>query len=324
MNQPVFILGAHKSGSSLLRSLLDGHPDLFVVPFEAHFFQMAHFWVDYRLRKTRPPMLSLAKTKDEYFKLVEIYNTHQDPSSDANLVGKIDLSRFKAKLANETATFKETIPLYVEAIHEGLYGKELKRDLRIVEKSVEHAEFALDLKNMFPDAKFLYILRNPYANLVALRKHIGRKRYPFLGRILLSLNNSYYHLYRNKRLLNNDYLVIRYEDLVTSPMVTMESVAKFLEIEYLDILLKPTSMGKLWTGNSTRQVQFSSVSSSNLNQWHKDITSLEITYVTKFFRFLLEDYQYDALKPQPLRSLLPCWNEGPLHYIYNRCIHLFM
>ena len=37
----VFILGQHKSGSSLLRSLLDGHPDLFVIPVETHYFSLS-------------------------------------------------------------------------------------------------------------------------------------------------------------------------------------------------------------------------------------------------------------------------------------------
>ena len=38
MTDPIFLLGSHKSGTSLLRSLLDGHPDLDVLPREAHFF----------------------------------------------------------------------------------------------------------------------------------------------------------------------------------------------------------------------------------------------------------------------------------------------
>lgn len=39
MEKPVFVLGSRKSGTSLLRSLLDGAEGLFVVPCETHFFQ---------------------------------------------------------------------------------------------------------------------------------------------------------------------------------------------------------------------------------------------------------------------------------------------
>ena len=51
---PVFLLGSHKSGSSLLRSLLDGHPELAVLPKETHLFQFTNHWVDYRRRRNLP------------------------------------------------------------------------------------------------------------------------------------------------------------------------------------------------------------------------------------------------------------------------------
>ena len=54
MSRPIFLLGCHKSGTSLLRSLLDGHPDLFVIPIETHFFQATGHWTDYRMRRSWP------------------------------------------------------------------------------------------------------------------------------------------------------------------------------------------------------------------------------------------------------------------------------
>ena len=48
--KPIFILGAHKSGTSYLRALLDGHPDLYVVPLEAHYFQHLGFNIENYIR----------------------------------------------------------------------------------------------------------------------------------------------------------------------------------------------------------------------------------------------------------------------------------
>jgi hypothetical protein len=36
---PVFILGNLKSGTTLVQALLDGHPELFVIPVELKFFK---------------------------------------------------------------------------------------------------------------------------------------------------------------------------------------------------------------------------------------------------------------------------------------------
>ena len=214
MNKPIFILGAHKSGSTLLRSLLDGHHELFVVPLETHIFQNACFWVDYRLRRTHPQALGFEAIKQNFINQVEEYNTSTDYMSDANLVGRFDMRRFRKQLlATSAKTFDEIISQYLAAIYENLFHKSMPEHLRIVEKSVENAEFAIDLNHMYADAKFIHILRNPYANVVSLRRHIGRKGYPFLAQIILALKNSFYNLYRNRRLIDN-YLIIKYEDLI--------------------------------------------------------------------------------------------------------------
>ena len=52
MNQkPIFIFGPHKSGTSLLRSLLDGHPDLFSIPIESHVFSGMGMGIRYEKKK---------------------------------------------------------------------------------------------------------------------------------------------------------------------------------------------------------------------------------------------------------------------------------
>ena len=53
-NPPVFILGSHKSGTSLLRSLLDSHPKLYIIPFETHFIASLGRWVQYSYRRQKP------------------------------------------------------------------------------------------------------------------------------------------------------------------------------------------------------------------------------------------------------------------------------
>src|SRR6187549_1076292 len=41
--RPVFICGHHRSGTTLLHDLLDGHPELFVLPSEATYFSSFSF-----------------------------------------------------------------------------------------------------------------------------------------------------------------------------------------------------------------------------------------------------------------------------------------
>jgi hypothetical protein len=324
LNRPIFILGAHKSGTSLLRSLLDGHPSLFVIPFETHIFQMASYWVDYRFRRSRPPVLELKEIKRKYTDLVNHYNNTPDPLADSDLVGKIDVSILKRELNVEVSSFVELIILYFRSLYNCFFRNSMPDEIRVVEKSVENAEFAWDLKELFPDAMFIHILRNPYANLVALRHKLRRQwsGYPLIGIALASLNNSYYHLYRNRRLLK-DYKVIKYEDILNYPEETMNVVSNFLEIDFAESLVSPTSLGKPWKGNSSRGIEFSTISAKNLDVWRNEINELEICYINRYFSFILDDFGYEAVDQR--RSIWwPVWREGVIAYLANRMIPIYL
>ncbi len=311
MKSPIFLLGAHKSGTSLLRSLFDGHPDLFVIPKETHLFQMSGYWVDYRLRRAKPQEMTKKAIIEAFAGMIEKYNTAVNPQADSITLGRWDVTAFRQSL--ESADLSNTRALFTavfQAMHQSLYGHTLNEQKRIVEKSVEHAEFALDLNALFPEARFIHIIRNPYANLVSLSRFKSANGYPFLKGIIFSLYNSYYHLWRNIRLLDN-YLVIRYEDLVTEPENIMTKLAQFVNISFQDILLHPTSQEEMWTGNSVYSSQFSGISTASLHKWQSEIYGFEIKLLNKIVpKLIMSKYAYKRLqckdslyKPMPSESI---------------------
>ena len=88
MNEPIFILGCTKSGTTLLRNLFDGHPQLFVVPSESHFFQNARFWVSYYFRRTKPENLSYNEIKQNFINWISYLNETYQDVTDAFTKGK--------------------------------------------------------------------------------------------------------------------------------------------------------------------------------------------------------------------------------------------
>jgi protein-tyrosine sulfotransferase len=325
MKRPVFILGAHKSGTSLLRSLFDGHPDFFVLPLETHPFQLSGHWVDYRFRKSRPPILSLQESKERFIQWIDRYNSVSDALADGDLTNRLELSLFKEAMSMDAGSFKELIEQYFRSIYKALYRRDMPEGLRIVEKSVEHAEFAIELRSMFPDSTFIHILRNPYSNLVAIRRYISRSRkylYPYLGNALLALYNSYYALEKNSRILDK-YWLVRYEDILQNPANTLCSLADSLGITYTDALIQPTVLGKAWVGNSSRGIQFSGISTHNLEAWKKEITHLEVFYINQLFDFILRKYNYEQIDPK-YNWLLPVRWETPRTYLFNRAALRFL
>jgi len=331
-NKPIFILGCTKSGTSLLRNLLDGHPNLFVIPAETHFFQNIGIWVSYFFRKTAPKKQMIDEMKLSLINWLEISNTKTNELADGFSKGKWNIEIFEQNIrSKEVTSTKELFDLFVESLYLALYGETYKNQLRFVEKSVENTEFALDYLKLYPEAKFIHIIRNPYSNLVALRKfkkkakeqNLKGNSYPLFS-AFNSMYQSYYALYRNQRLLNKEqYFVLKYEDLLNFPKENMTAIAQFLNIQYQDSLLQPTLIGRLWGGNSTNDVKFKNISNKNIDKWKDEITDFEIHSINSLFNHILEDFEYEKIKPKHGINRLTR-KEGIMTYLINRLMFKFL
>jgi len=330
LSSPVFILGSHKSGSSLLRSLLDGHSDLYVLPKEAHYFQYSRHWVEYPYRSSLPSQSSLAELRQSL-----IDGAHRENEDNSRFSDNPGFPGFNLDWLAKSLVFPErpsptqVVSTYLEALFYSSSGDALPMGARIVEKSVENLEFAWVLSRMFPNAKFLHIVRNPYAIAVAVRRmkmHQNRGRYPFLGGIYKMLRLSSYSLVKNREYIPN-YFVLRFEDLLDDPKLTMSTVADFLEIPWSDSLVDPTIGGNRWGGNSTTGAVFGRISRTPRDAWMSDITECERYLAERGGGPVFRDYSYQRIchRPAHFRGIrrsgyLPVRGESLNVWLKNRVL----
>lgn len=322
MNQePIFILGCNKSGTSLVRSLFDGHSQLFVIPIESHFLRLNGIWVDYH--RKAPEKLTQEGIINNYLKWISYSNTKPGglTDSDTRNMWNIKEAELLLKKEDNYSDLKTSIENYIKILYFLLYKHPLPDTLRIVEKSVENVEYALLLKTLYPCAKFIHIVRCPYSNLVAYRKTKSRDGYPFLKGLIHRLYNGYYYLEKNRLIIKNNYFVIRYEDLVSEPDTYIEQIAAFTGIKKEDVLFSPTAMGKPWKGNSSSGKSFNGISPSRLKTWKKEISPVEIACINRILGHILEKYGYARI--QNRNTLLPFKGEGVKRYFGNRLLLAF-
>lgn len=325
MNSPIFLLGAHKSGTSLIRSLFDGHPDLYVVPFEMHFFKHLGFPLTYEyFKQDSQPIVNYQQSIISHINHI---NKAKDKYADSINIERFDLNLFSKeidKLSPGKYKTKELIEIYINAVFKADKKVESTPEKRITEKSVTHHEHAIELSKYFPDAKFIHIVRNPYSNWVALRKYKSYNNTggPLLYRIANTLTHNYYYLERNKNIIEN-YLVVKYEDILSNPTDTIDTICSFLDLEFNDSLLTPTKDGKLWTGNSSSNIRFTGINSDNINNWKNHIKGVDIYYINILFKDILDRYKYQYI---PYRNgfFKPLPNEKISKYLLNRLYRLYL
>lgn len=312
---PIFITGLHKSGTTLLRSLLDGHPDLQIIPFESHFFPLAGYWTANEYQYSSPKALD----RNRFVDFVNRSNSISDKFGDNFAEGLVDVERFEGLFqVSESATKQAWAETYYDALRAAVYGKVQGR---MVEKSIENFEYIHELRQFFPGAKFIHILRNPYDNLVSLRKFksIGTG-YPLLSRLMPAMQQQYYHLYRNREF--EDYKVLRYEDLLADVEGSMREISQFLNLSWSDHLLSPTLMGKEWGGNSMKGTKFKGVSSQKAETWKAEISPLEISLLNRAIPFVFEDFGYEKMEAQA-RIWRKQKGENWQRYFYNRIFNYY-
>jgi hypothetical protein len=308
-----------------MRSILDGLEGVFSIPIETHFFQNMHYWVDNEYRRERPQKLTKNDLLDRFCKFIHSYNIAEDKLSDTVIKGGFNEEKFCEFFSkiDDTKIDKEILELYYSAIYYSLTNQYLSDELRIVEKSVENAEFAVELSKFYPKAKFIHILRNPYSNFVSLRKYKSVKfGFPLIYRLINTLSNNYYYLYKNQRIIDH-YKIVRYEDLVRQPEKTIREIANYLDIPFTEKMLFPTSMGNKWTGNSTTGEQYNKINNKNLDKWKEDISPLEIKYINELFSFVLADYKYDIFHAKGT-FWKPVKGENIPRYLVNRLYKIYL
>ena len=323
IKSPVFIFGCHKSGTSLLRSLLDGHDQLVVFPRETHFFQYAGHWVDYALRRARPVRHNLQTLLASFCRHIDELNNSTDPYSDAVEFPGYDVDRFVSCFKEfEPKTLREQFEAYLRSLYYALFNVHLPEGSRIVEKSVENAEYASVLRWMFPDSRCVHIVRNPYASLVSTRRAKSRRGYPVMTNMAKALYNSSYYLFKNRIHLDR-YLVVRYEDLVTDTQRVLRRISDFLDISFSETLLQPTILGRPWKGNSTSNTDFTGISTAPVSAWRQYVNDYEIRVVNRISSSVIQEYGYERLEPKRTR-FFPLKGENFRTYIKNRALLLML
>ena len=330
MKRPIFVLGCHKSGTGLVRSLIDGAPEVFCIPFETHFFRQVGDWVEYPLRACLPESRTMLDFASSVKKWVRRVKTTDDRAGGSvnSACDQINLESFDCSLREglktigsldtrlSTDIYQPLFLVYANAIASSFGGNSLGSE-RLVEKSVDHLEFAPLLSKMFGDASFIHILRNPYANISSLRSYKSNHGYPNLTPLIRSIYSSFYYAHKNKQIIDN-YHTIRYENLVSQTKKEMEQALTSIDVKYSSKNLKPTVFGSHWYGNSSTEQDLKDVSLKRARSWKNEVEALEICAVNSVFDNLIETFGYERIDSS--LSLLPKKGEGFIRYIKNRLL----
>ena len=259
-----FIIGRPRTGTTLLRSLFDAHPNV-QIPWECQF------------------VLNLYP---KYGKL-EHWNTGTLEQFYADLLQQwqfsawnIDHDKLKSDLllCEGEITYREICQV-VYLNHISFYPKE---EIKLIgDKNHGYTIYTNRLKRLFPEAKFVYILRDYRDNYESVSK------VDFELHIVSLVVYKWKYFYKKALQASEKYpeafYFIRYEDLVKDPVNEFQKLCEFLAIPYVpevfDFYKMKDKAEEKYPADILQKHHkslFNPINTSRIGLWRKSMTSRQV------------------------------------------------
>ena len=212
---PIFILGANRSGTTLLRLMLNAHSHI-AVPEEMLYYRS--FYANVPIEDWRAP--NLPENVYEDLARTFVGNAVQLHAE----LGSLPL--LDCILEAPTRDLRHPYRVVMDAWAE-IHGK-----ARWGEKTPGNLFYLDVIYDMFPDAKFVYLSRDPRAGTASMQRADF-----FPVDVVFNALSRRKHFETAWRLLHNhvpaqQWTCLRYEDLVRAPRKTLISLCDFLSEEF--------------------------------------------------------------------------------------------
>lgn len=244
---PIFVIGHWRSGTTLLHELLvldsrNTYPDTYACFAPNHFLASGWFMRPFLsvLLPSRRPIDNMAagwdRPQEDEFALCNMgvpspYLTAAFPNSPPQYPEYLDLRNVRPAGVQK---WKDSLRWFLTCLT-------VRNPKRLVLKSPAHTSRVKVLLEMFPNAKFVHIIRNPYSifpSTVNLWKRLYRDqgvqvpKYEGLDDYVFDTLNRMYEAFEHDRpLLRDDqFCEVRYEDLIANPVEQMQRVYDALDL----------------------------------------------------------------------------------------------
>jgi hypothetical protein len=282
---PVFIVGCQRSGTTLLRLLLNAHPRI-AIPEEGG------FWIPL-IRRFRNNVHWKIKEAE-----LEKYLRYIENNSQFKLWGMDPQKSFeeirRQRICTLAGFMTAFYSCYVNAYEKDIWGDKTPSFFRMIPV----------LARLFPGARFIHIVRDGRDIYLSWQKMNVHKRNISTAAI------EWVHKVRKAKkgldqLTQDRYMEIRYEDLVAEQGIILRQICDFLGLEYEASMLKFWQTSDQFIGSHHSELIFKPVSSKSVGKWKRELSKREITKFESIAGATLVSLGYKLSQGNTLAQRLP-------------------
>jgi hypothetical protein len=259
-----FVVGKERSGTTLLQVMLNAHPNI-IAPPESRFIVL--LYNKYGTLKNWSE-----KNIDDFCNDLfreGLFRNHW----------RID----RDKLYNKLLSFKDTISYALLCKMVFMQWDESgKRITLFFDKNPIYYYFLPLLEKIFPEAKYIHLVRDYRANIVSHQRVFRIKKAADLAYRWVKINE----LIENCKLRNpGKYFTLTYESFVSNPETSLKEICLFLQIpfsekmteDHTSFLYSSFKENKRDRFREMHESLFQPINSTHINEWTKKLSPEEIS-----------------------------------------------
>ncbi len=260
----IFILGRERSGTSLLQNLLDSHPNIIgppeskIIAVLAPKFAPIKRWTEANIR--------------EFAELLYI----EPMFTNFWHLDKEQLTK-NLLLAKDSATYE----LLCKIVYYHL-RKDKEKIILISDKNPSYILHINTLLDIFPDTKFVHIIREPRDNIYSQMKAFNAKNTIFSAQKWLGFNQL---VERKKKKMPEKFYTIIYENMVTETEDIMKGLCAFLKVPYSEAMIQNVfpewlsahleRKGNVDRKNMVHTGLLAPINTSNVGKWKNKLSAYD-------------------------------------------------
>ncbi len=283
-SSPIFIVGCARSGTTLLRLMLDSHPKI-AIPAESHFI------ID-MIRNSIFKNKYLGKNNFNNFIKDLLFHQYYTQWPESHKLQTREFQQYRG--TNITNIFKVIFQKYASKNNKEIWG----------DKTPKYVNFIILLSELFPKAKFIHLVRDgrDVALSFSVRKrswgprNIWQSAHYWRIQTTLGIISRYWF---NSNGLTDRYYEIKYESLINNTKVTLKGICDFIGTEFDECMLDYYKFTKQKITHVIQPIHgrlMEKPDKTRIGRWKKHMTEKEVNQFERIAGNLLHYFGYETTR----------------------------
>jgi hypothetical protein len=269
----VFVCGVGRSGTSLLQSMLDAHPQISFTP-ETHFFRR-YVALD-RVRRMHE-----RRGREEF-----LLRLNEDAEFARAEIPADDLFTDDTQPLNLTQVYKNLLKTYSQRSGKPLVG----------DKDPRNIDFIEPLRRHFPNSVLLHIIRDPRDVVLSRTKAKWSASRPWWMHALIYRAQFRRGQRDGKQCFGSDYLEVHYEDLIQSPQAILTKICNTVNVEFDESMLSFSASAKRLVDPSEvswKSETFGPLLKDNSEKWRAELSDWQVQVIERVCEDAFRSNKYE-------------------------------